>query len=341
MQSSSVASPLGQYKPDALVLAPEENPEDGNVRPLVSQMLEQCREGFFATARRLKGPWRDWGDPAWTQFPANIVAVRVCGDSEWEKQIDHCLRGMCEAAEEAFRDPIRFQELPLPGAANNSFEIMGHTLMKHDAQNADRSFTETGVRLAKYFVENVFANRGGVMMDRRGCLLYHGESIQGLPMWDTGVAGQPAPARSFADGRMALVYVDRSGVPAIKLRFSGDGGRTFSESTELVLHQPSVESQTTNKQTSRTCGRRCTNIRWVSPTRRCSRTATCSSRSTPAPTPTRPTSRGCGRQRTETHHPATFLANLTTSMPSTWPSTNATHMPVGWRFLGQSLPLPS
>lgn len=68
------------------------------------------------------------------------------------------------------------------------------------------------------------------------------------PPWDTGLPGQPAPPRSLADGRIALVYVDRTTTPAIKLRVSGDGGRTWPEETELVLHRPQMGSQTRAKQ---------------------------------------------------------------------------------------------
>jgi hypothetical protein len=67
------------------------------------------------------------------------------------------------------------------------------------------------------------------------------------PMWDTGVSGQPGPARSLPDGRLALVYVDRTGAPGIKLRMSDDRGRTFPTETELTLHQPGLESQMREK----------------------------------------------------------------------------------------------
>ncbi|MBI4023616.1 MAG: exo-alpha-sialidase [Verrucomicrobia bacterium] len=67
------------------------------------------------------------------------------------------------------------------------------------------------------------------------------------PVWDTGVPGQPGPARSLPDGRIALVFVDRTGAPSIKLRISDDGGRTFPGRTELTLHQPGLGSQTREK----------------------------------------------------------------------------------------------
>ena len=54
-------------------------------------------------------------------------------------------------------------------------------------------------------------------------------------LWDTGVPGQPAPPASLPDGRIVLPYVDRRGTPAIKLRLSPDGARTWPASTELVL----------------------------------------------------------------------------------------------------------
>jgi len=66
-------------------------------------------------------------------------------------------------------------------------------------------------------------------------------------MWDTGVPGQPAPPVSLPDGRIGMVYVDRSGSPAIKLRASSDGGRTWPEATETVLYQADAPAQTTRK----------------------------------------------------------------------------------------------
>lgn len=67
-------------------------------------------------------------------------------------------------------------------------------------------------------------------------------------MWDTGVQGQPAPPVSIPNGRIALVYVDRSGPPSIKLRLSGDGGRTWPAATEMALHETKLPSQTQRKE---------------------------------------------------------------------------------------------
>lgn len=67
-------------------------------------------------------------------------------------------------------------------------------------------------------------------------------------MWDTGVPGQPAPAVETADGRLAMVYVDREGAPAIRLRTSGDGGRTWPAGTTKNLYETALASQTRRKQ---------------------------------------------------------------------------------------------
>ena len=50
------------------------------------------------------------------------------------------------------------------------------------------------------------------------------------------------------DGRIGLVYVDRTGTPAIKLRASADGGRTWPERGELVLSAARLAPQTWRKQ---------------------------------------------------------------------------------------------
>jgi hypothetical protein len=72
--------------------------------------------------------------------------------------------------------------------------------------------------------------------------LDHGRTWSDL--WDTGIPGQPGPAVPLPDGRLSMVYVDRSGAPMIKMRTSRDGGRTWPDDSEIVLEQPRLASQT-------------------------------------------------------------------------------------------------
>jgi len=65
--------------------------------------------------------------------------------------------------------------------------------------------------------------------------------------WDIGVSGQPAPPVDLRDGRLALVFVDREGPPAIRLRTSRDGGRTWPGGTECSIYESAVEAQTRAK----------------------------------------------------------------------------------------------
>ena len=66
-------------------------------------------------------------------------------------------------------------------------------------------------------------------------------------MWDTGVPGQPAPPVSLPNGRIAMVYVDRTAEPKIKVRVSSDRGRSWPDETEGVIHDSELDSQTWNK----------------------------------------------------------------------------------------------
>ncbi len=66
-------------------------------------------------------------------------------------------------------------------------------------------------------------------------------------LWDTGVPGQPAPVVQLADGRLAMVYVDRTGAPAIRCRTSADGGRSWPVETALTLYESVLPSQTVHK----------------------------------------------------------------------------------------------
>jgi hypothetical protein len=67
------------------------------------------------------------------------------------------------------------------------------------------------------------------------------------PFWDTQVPGQPAPPVELPDGRLGLVYADRTSAPAIKMRTSHDGGRSWPEIGEILLHAAPMQSQTTAK----------------------------------------------------------------------------------------------
>jgi hypothetical protein len=66
-------------------------------------------------------------------------------------------------------------------------------------------------------------------------------------MWDTGVPGQPAPPVSLPDGRVGMVYVDRTSSPIIKMRTSSDNGRTWEKKSETVIYKPELRSQTEEK----------------------------------------------------------------------------------------------
>jgi len=68
-------------------------------------------------------------------------------------------------------------------------------------------------------------------------------------MWDTGIAEQPAQPVSLPDNKVAAVYVDRSGVPAIKMRVSCDRGRSWPEETEVMIFRHEGRAQTRKKST--------------------------------------------------------------------------------------------
>jgi len=73
----------------------------------------------------------------------------------------------------------------------------------------------------------------------------HGRSWGDL--WDTGVPGQPAAPVGLTDGRLVMVYVDRTGAPQIKARVSRDDGRTWPEAGELIVYGEDIASQSREK----------------------------------------------------------------------------------------------
>lgn len=71
--------------------------------------------------------------------------------------------------------------------------------------------------------------------------IYMTESFDGGDTWselyDVGLPGQAGNPVQLPDGRVALPYFDRTGVPTLKLAFSEDGGKTFGEPMEVYRHE--------------------------------------------------------------------------------------------------------
>ena len=67
------------------------------------------------------------------------------------------------------------------------------------------------------------------------------ESYDGGYTWsefvDVGLPGQAGNPVQLKDGRVALPYFDRTGVPTLKLAFSEDGGKTFGEPMVVYCHE--------------------------------------------------------------------------------------------------------
>ena len=67
------------------------------------------------------------------------------------------------------------------------------------------------------------------------------ESFDGGKTWselmDVGLPGQAGNPVQLSDGRVALPYFDRTGVPTLKLAFSEDGGKTFGQPMVVYCHE--------------------------------------------------------------------------------------------------------
>ena len=67
------------------------------------------------------------------------------------------------------------------------------------------------------------------------------ESFDGGYTWsefvDVGLPGQAGNPELLPDGRVALVYFDRTNIPTLKMAFSNDGGKTFQEIIDVYRHE--------------------------------------------------------------------------------------------------------
>lgn len=61
--------------------------------------------------------------------------------------------------------------------------------------------------------------------------------------WDTGVDGQAFFPVQLNDERIVMAYVERRGTPLIKIRTSSDMGRTWPESTEVIIFGNEIGKQ--------------------------------------------------------------------------------------------------
>ena len=77
------------------------------------------------------------------------------------------------------------------------------------------------------------------------------ESSDGGRTWssprDTGVSGQPGPIFPLVDGSLAMPVVDRRAAPAIRIRRSVDGGKTWPEEDQLSVYESEGPEQTQDK----------------------------------------------------------------------------------------------
>ena len=68
---------------------------------------------------------------------------------------------------------------------------------------------------------------------------------------DTGIAGQPAAPVGLKDGRIVMVYVDRTVEPQIKAQVSFDQAKSWQKDTELMLYGNELRPQSTTKASMR------------------------------------------------------------------------------------------
>jgi hypothetical protein len=126
-----------------------------------------------------------------------------------------------------------------------------HTIASNDPANRIFYWDQRPAVLADGRILDLFwtyDNQTSLYLNIHACESFDGGTTWST-MWDTNVPGQPAPPVSLPDGRIAMVYVDRTTTPVIKARTSADGGRTWPQATEIMISQPPTVGQTQSKGT--------------------------------------------------------------------------------------------
>jgi hypothetical protein len=124
-----------------------------------------------------------------------------------------------------------------------------HTIASHDPTNRIFYWDQRPNMLSDGTIFDLFwtyDNATGIYLNNHARTLRDGEKTWSN-IWDIGVSGQPAPAVQLSDGRLAMVYVDRTSEPIIKMRTSSDNGKSWPAETEMVIYRQALDSQTVRK----------------------------------------------------------------------------------------------
>jgi hypothetical protein len=137
-----------------------------------------------------------------------------------------------------YDDPAPWRHSSILQFSSDSFKTCAHlAVVSHDPANRIFFWDQRPTVLPDGSLLNMFwtyDRSAGTYLNIHGRRSQDGGRTWS-EMYDTGVPGQPAPPVALKDGRLAMAYVDRTASPAIKLRLSGDQGRTWPTASETLL----------------------------------------------------------------------------------------------------------
>jgi hypothetical protein len=154
----------------------------------VDSMLADYRTEFFARHKRPIEVWHNWGDPAYTQFLANLVLAEQLHDYEWLDLVYYCLDRVCASKDEVLSR--RFSEYKTENTVDNYVPIMASLLMERGAATRKQEFTDTGTELMRFFLANCQLKDGMILETWARAVWSESMSVCPALFWLTRVTGE-------------------------------------------------------------------------------------------------------------------------------------------------------
>jgi len=117
-------------------------------------MLDEVREPYVDKYSKQEGPWSSWGDPQYTQFLTCFESAMRLDDPQWLEVVTRCLQRLNDTVPHYLENHVSYQEIKRPDVVQCHAAIMAEVLMTYGHQLGRDDFVETGIKLARFYVDH-------------------------------------------------------------------------------------------------------------------------------------------------------------------------------------------